>query len=206
MVMIKICGVRDSADAEACATNAADLIGLNFVPGRRRAITADYGAELAALVRDRRPSTLVAGVFLDAPVEAIEGVAGRVNLDCIQLHGAETPAVCAQLAEERRVIKAFAVDERFDVQQFEAFAPYVWAFLFDGAAAGSGRTFDWAAIEAVTTDRLVFVAGGLTPDNVAAAIERLQPDGVDTASGVEVDGEIDPDRVRAFCDAARSKA
>ncbi len=199
--MIKICGVRDVAAADACIEQRVDLVGLNFVTGRRRAIDAATGAELAARIRGRGP--MITGVFMDAEVTEVERVYDAVGLDVIQLHGAESPAVCAALQKHGKIIKAISVTPDFDPAVLEEYAPHVWAFLFDGAAAGSGRPFDWSALDGVARDRPVFVAGGLQPSNVADAIQRLDPDGVDTASGVEIDGHIQPDQVAAFCAAVR---
>jgi phosphoribosylanthranilate isomerase len=202
---VKVCGIRDRASAEAAIAGGASFVGLNFVAGRRRAVTLERAMELLPLFRGS--STIPVGVFLDDPIERIEELAARLGLTWLQLHGAEPPELVQRLAARWSVIKAIPVDERFDSQA--ALRPYrtsgAKAFLLDAPAPGSGRPFDWARLHGIDRSVAPFlVAGGLSAENVGRAIEVAAPDGVDTASGVELDGRPSPERVLEFCRAAKA--
>ena len=198
---VKICGLRGLPAARACVEAGADMVGLNFVAGRRRALSLD-DAEALSKALAGEPIELV-GVFVDPTPAEVDAIASRAAITWVQLHGAEPPSTCAELATRYRVIKAFSVGPTFDRDVLGPYEDHVAAFLLDGANAGSGERFDWSAATGVSSARPVFVAGGLHPGNVADAIAALRPDGVDTASGVEVDGRPDPTRIHAFCAAVR---
>ncbi len=201
-MQIKICGVRSVADARACVAASADLAGLNFVGASRRCVGQDVAA-----IRDALGPVTPVGVFADAALEAIERHARSLDLTWIQLHGQEPPALCAALAPYQ-VIKALDHDALTNAERLRAYAPHVSAFLVDGRVPGSGRPWDVAALAPLVRqgrllDRPVFVAGGLTPENVSAVINAVGPHGVDVASGIEVDGRPNSGRIAAFCLAAR---
>jgi phosphoribosylanthranilate isomerase len=196
-VRVKICGITTVEDAVLCAEAGADAIGLNFWSGSKRRLDLARAAEIARAL----PSpVLKVGVFVNAERAAIERAIARVGLDVVQLHGDETPADCSGFTVP--VIKAIGVTRggeslqaivaRFDVD-------YV---LLDagggGEYGGAGRVFDWQRAAGVAPGRL-FLAGGLHPGNVAAAIHVAHPYAVDAASGVETaPGRKDPKRVREF--------
>jgi len=201
-VKVKICGVTTVNDAVLCAEAGADAIGLNFWSRSKRWIDLARAAEIA---RALPPGVMKVGVFVDADraeiVRAIEGA----SLDAIQLHGNEPPEDCLGFAV--KVIKALRVPRTAESTAQIADRYRVDYILLDADAGaeygGSGRTFDWRLAAGVAAGRL-FLAGGLCPENVAAAVRSAAPYAVDTASGVEIAaGRKDPKRVREFIDNAK---
>jgi phosphoribosylanthranilate isomerase len=142
------------------------------------------------------------GVFVDAGREALARAADEAGLDLLQLHGAEPPDACADLP--RRALKAVRVGAAFAPEDALRYEGRVAGLLLDGGA-GAGRAFDWAVGRPVRERaRFVMLAGGLTPENLGAAVRTLRPDGVDVSSGVEsAPGLKDVARIRAFVTAAR---
>lgn len=197
MTRVKICGVRDARTMNACVTAGVEYVGLNFAPGSRRCVDVAEAQELAAQARGT--GVTLVGVFRDAPVRLVLRVAERVGLDLVQLHGRETPEDCARAAEHVGVIKALAAgDFLLKANMYRERVAYL---LVDGQSPGSGQAWDYASLPPSLG---LFLAGGLRVDNVARAIEVARPFAVDTASGVERDGEPDPDLVHAFVDAVRA--
>jgi phosphoribosylanthranilate isomerase len=177
-VRVKICGVTNAEDARMCADEGADAIGINFVPSSKRVVTEDEARAIADTVRGR---VLLVGVVADLDVNAMKQLALRVGLECLQLHGDETPAMLAPLLPH--AYKAIRVTSAEDVARANAYGgDYV---LLDGAVAGSGKTFDWTLAHDLTSRRRVTLAGGLSPENVEDAIRVVSPYCVDVASGVE---------------------
>jgi len=207
MVKVKICGIRSEAGALACAEAKVDLVGLNFVPTSRRVVSLEQAQAFKSLL----PGISLVGVFAveKAPfsgrqLQLIAKTVEAVELEWAQIHGDVSPALGQSLAQYCKIIKAIAVDDRFDPQSLEPYRPWVTAFLFDAPQPGSGQPFNWQRLAAIPRDRLFFLAGGLTPENVADAIAQVQPDGVDTASGIETNGVEDPARILSFCLKVRS--
>lgn len=207
-LQIKICGLRRPADAVACVQAGVDLAGLNLVPGARRAIPLSTAAQIIAALGSVTP----VGVFRDQSTDEVGALAEAIGLRWIQLHGAESPEQCGQLGERFSVIKALTLEQAADSARVAAYAPHICALLIDGKRPGSGQTWDWSAlgrtldVQAWPAERPLWLAGGLDPDNVGAAIAAIQPQAVDTASGVEHDGHLDPARIDAFCRRARAAA
>jgi phosphoribosylanthranilate isomerase len=209
MTRIKICGVTLADDAARVAAAGADFLGLNFWPGSKRYLAPDRAPAIAAAARGAGRIAVV-GVFVNAALADITALAGAVALDVIQLHGDESPdaARAVAAATGRPVWKALAAGAAGALAQLDAWP--VDAILLDAPAAGrggSGQVFDWQlardARRAHPALRLV-LAGGLGPDNVAAAIAAVAPWAVDVASGVEsAPGVKDPAKLAAFLAAAR---
>ena len=207
-VAVKVCGVTSREDARAAVAAGADAIGFVFWPRSPRAVDADTARAIAAALP---PFVLRVGVFVDAPNEEIRRVADEVGLDMVQLHGSEAPEAVA--AAPRRAVKAVRVGPGFRVED---------ALRYDGAAAGllvdtrvdgglpggTGRSFDWSLVRPLREGTSFLVlAGGLTPDNVGAAIAAVRPDAVDVSTGVEsAPGRKDPAKMRAFVEAVRGAA
>ena len=150
-----------------------------------------------SIVTELSPATIFVGVFRDAPLDEVNRVADQVGLDCVQLHGSESPEFCA--AVNRCVIKRFQIgghDLASEIPRYRTFAS-----LLD-PGAGDGRTFDWQ--RAAGLPHRIVVAGGLTPENVGEPIRLLRPFGVDVASGVESSpGRKDRQKMTAFIQAVR---
>lgn len=203
-VVVKICGVRDPEGAAAVEASGADFAGLLFVPGRRRALDLGRARAVRARLERARP----VGVFLDAPPEVVEETAAELGLTWIQLHGREPPGYARRLTQVGlRIVRALSLSGAPPSRAaLAAHEPYVEVFLVDGENPGSGTLVDDEALgvdPATLTARPVWLAGGLTPDNVQARLRRTGARGVDVASGVERDGALDPARVHAFV--ARAK-
>ncbi|MGY6631721.1 MAG: phosphoribosylanthranilate isomerase [Wenzhouxiangella sp.] len=176
---VKICGITRIEDALACAEAGVDAIGLVFVEASKRAVDID---QARAICRALPPFIQRVGLFMDAEPARVQAVLDGVALDCLQFHGNEAAAECRRF--QRPWIKALAMKQGEVPHQAYAEAD---ALLLDshapGQLGGSGETFDWASVPNLA--RPWILAGGLTPDNVALAIERLQPPAVDVSSGVE---------------------
>jgi phosphoribosylanthranilate isomerase len=201
-VAVKICGVTRAEDAARAAELGAAYVGLNFWPGSRRHVTVEQARAITAALPE---GVLRVGVFVIAPAAHVTAVAREVGLDLVQFHGDETPEACAQL--ELRWLRALRVGSATDLEAL-AHYPGADAILLDTPSAGyggSGRTFDWtlAARAVAMSSRPVILAGGLTPENVAAAVTTVRPYAVDVAGGVEAaPGVKDPDKMRRFIENA----
>lgn len=194
---VKICGITRPEDGLAAARHGADAIGLMFYPPSPRAVDLDTAR---AIVEVLPPFVSVVAVFVDAAPAQIEQVLGAIPVDLLQFHGSESPAQCA--APGRPYIKAVAM--RVDLDLAEAAEQYAGArgLLVDthrpGVYGGTGEVFDWGRIPPALGKPIV-LAGGLDPDNVAQAVRRVRPYGVDVSSGVEREKGIkDEDRIAAF--------
>lgn len=202
MVRVKICRTTNLDDALWTVECGADALGFIFYPEAASYIPPERAAEI---VRSLPPFVTPVGVFVDEPHDRVAGVAGTVGLRAVQLHGDENPQYCRRFPG-LRVIKAFRVWRGFDVKRLADYQAD--AFLLDAydpnLKGGTGRTFNWdIAVEARRYGRII-LSGGLTPDNVADGIAKVQPYAVDVGSGVEVEpGRKDRDRVAAFIRAAR---
>ena len=214
MFRIKICGITRPDDARLAAEAGADAIGLNFYTGSPRHVT-EVAAK--AIIQILPAGVAKVGVFVNTPPGEVAAIADRLNLDWIQLHGDERPEDIRELAP-RRVIRAMPCR----VAGLSAVINYLErcrtlgtlpaALLADaavsGAYGGTGRTAAWSELVPPREWLLgipLILAGGLTPENVASAIEAVRPHGVDTASGVECSpGVKDGPRMREFVTAAKN--
>jgi phosphoribosylanthranilate isomerase len=202
-VKVKICGITNWSDARRAVAGGADFLGFNFYPASPRYITP---AKTRRIVNRLPKGVCAVGIFVDAPPEKILAAAEKARLDYVQLHGEESPAAVAQLKKSLPVIKAIRVRAPFRLSQL---APYKGAdaLLLDGfdpkQVGGSGKTFDWAIARRAGKRYRIFLAGGLTPENVAQAIATATPFAIDVCSGVEAQpGKKNPARMKAFLDAA----
>ena len=211
---IKICGITSAGDALVAARAGVDAIGLNFWPQSRRFVSIETAREIVAAA----PRNVAkVGVFVNSTPADIAAIVDAVGLDWIQLHGGEPPELLAKLPPRVPILLAFRCGEKglapltqyLNAAQVNGRVPE--AVLVDADSAGdfggTGRLADWAQI-AHDRNQLgglrLILAGGLTPQNVAAAIEAVRPDGVDAASGVEVrPGVKDAILIENFVAAAR---
>ena len=214
MTKIKICGIKTLSDALAAIEAGADYLGFNFYSKSVRFIDTPKCAKITAALKAEYSRIKLVGVFVNAPVADIQAVLQSCSLELAQLHGDEPPEILAQLAPH--AFKAF----RGVPANVEGYARNeAPACLIDasvkGAYGGTGVTADWPAAAQLAERYPLLLAGGLTPDNVAAAVRQVRPWGVDVASGVEVPsqwgGEVAPGskdlgRMKAFVQAVRSVA
>jgi phosphoribosylanthranilate isomerase len=200
---IKFCGITDPRDADAAVAAGAWALGLILWPGSPRHCRREVAAEIGAA---HRRHAEIAGVFVNATLDQVTRAADEIGLSLVQLHGDEGPSFCAEAARRTgcRVIKAARVRSGADIQALAAF--HTDFHLLDsysrGLPGGTGETFAWELAEAHGREVPVILSGGLTPENVGAAIAAVGPYAVDVASGVEsAPGRKDHARLRAFAEA-----
>jgi len=202
---VKICGVTRPGDAEAVVEAGADAIGFNLWPGSKRFVALESIAEWAG----RLPVTRIA-VVVDLSAEELERVVGGGLFHAVQFHGKETPLTCAA-SGARTWIKAMQAESKSRLQELDAYQTE--HVLIDahvpGQLGGTGAEADWnlvADFRKAHPGKRVILAGGLTPANVAAAIETTGVPAVDTAGGVEsAPGIKDPAKVRDFVAAVKRR-
>ena len=206
--LIKICGLSTPETVAAAADAGASHIGFNFYPPSPRYVSPDRAAELAAITP---ASAKKVGVFVNAEDAFLSEAVTKGALDAIQLHGKETPERVAEVKARfgLPVWKVLSVETADDIAAASAYSGIADLILFDtktpkGALPGGmGMGFDWSLLDGYDKSRPWGLAGGLKPDNVAAAIRATGAPLVDTASGVENSpGVKDVDRIAAFCKAA----
>lgn len=198
---VKVCGVTTVEQAVACADLGVDALGVNFVASSPRRVDERLARAIVQAVGRR---VLIVAVVAGMTVDAMRALAARCGVGCLQLHGEESAADVAALLPH--AYKAVRVASAEDVAAAEAMpGDYVMVDAkVAGALGGTGHAFDWDLVVGLAKRRKLVLAGGLTPDNVRPAIERVHPWCVDVASGVEsAPGVKDLERVRAFVAAAR---
>jgi phosphoribosylanthranilate isomerase len=198
-VFVKICGITSEEDALLAVAMGADAVGFVFAPSTRQVAAV----RVADIVKRLPPEILTIGVFRDHAAEQVVSICNQAGLRGAQLHGRETAQQTRWVkARIPVVIKAFPGGDPALDRAAEYGAD---AILLDSATPGSGRVFDWSLAEGAPSGLRVILAGGLTPENVTDAIERVSPWGVDVSSGVEESpGRKDPRKVRLFINAARA--
>jgi phosphoribosylanthranilate isomerase len=199
MILVKICGITNSADAKAAVEAGANALGFNFYEkSLRRVSTAD-----AAQIRSKLPQGIQAvGIFVNAKPADINSLRAFVRFDAAQLHGDETSQVVSQVARSIPVIKAFRVGADVPLPRFDDYAE-AFAFLLDAARpgqyGGTGQITDWDFARRAALSRRIILSGGLTVENVAAAVRLVHPYAVDVASGVETKpGRKDHGKLQEF--------
>ncbi len=202
-VKVKICGITNRTDALAVAEAGADALGFVFCERSPRCVPVERAAEIA---RDLPPHVVRVGVFVDAPEHVVLRAIAQCGLNLLQFHGEEPPDYCLQFG--LMSMKAFRIQNRESLNALQHYATQAWlldAYVPD-VPGGTGATFNWAlAVQAQAFGRPIFLAGGLTPENVADAIRQVRPYAVDVSSGVEeAPGRKDLAKVREFVRAARA--
>ncbi|MFZ0784360.1 MAG: phosphoribosylanthranilate isomerase [Candidatus Acidiferrales bacterium] len=204
-VKVKICGITNWVDARRAVTEGAELLGFNFYAGSPRYVEP---AKAKRIVSRLPKQTLVVGVFVNESEQKMLEIARAVGLDALQLHGDETPAMVARLKRSFPVIKAIRVKaSAAGTGQMGRFKQATALLLdgFDGRQrGGTGKTFDWEIARRAKKHGRIFLAGGLTPENIGAAIRAARPYAVDICSGVEArPGKKDPALMKNLMRAAR---
>jgi phosphoribosylanthranilate isomerase len=204
-VKVKICGITNEADGRAAAEAGADMLGFVFCEQSPRRIALDAAA---GIIRNLPPYIVKVGVFVNAPEELVFRAIAECGLSLLQFHGEETPEYSTQFGVMS--MKAFRIRNADSLRELTDYKTDAW--LLDAyspdKAGGTGETFNWdLAVEARRLGRPIFLAGGLTPQNVAEAVRRVEPYAVDVSSGVEAaPGRKDHAKVRAFIEAAKGAA
>jgi len=200
-VRVKICGLTRNSDVAAAVHYGADALGFVFVPASKRCIVTELAAGLCQPV----PAFVArVGLFQDQPAEAIWQVLQQVPLSLLQFHGREDAAFCRQFG--RPYIKSVSLDTGAAISEMEQDYPDAAGILVDshapGGLGGTGKTVDWNRVS--PGQRPLILAGGLNPQNVAAAIQLTRPWAVDVSSGVEVSPGIkDVEAIKRFISEAK---
>ena len=209
MIKVKICGITNIEDALASCEYGADALGFIFYKKSPRFIEPE---RVKKIIRELSPFVTTVGVFVDDDADRISEIADAAKLDIIQLHGSEPPEFCNVF--KRKIIKAFKIQgqgARGKGQENEIRRYTVSAYLLDtykeGVEGGTGEIFDWEIAKEAKRFGRIILAGGLTPENVAEAVETVMPYGVDVSSGVEErPGKKDLQKVKNFIERAKGIA
>lgn len=202
-MFVKVCGITTEEDALLAVAMGADAVGFNFAPSSPRQIAVTRARDIAARLPQE---VLTVGIFRDESPERVVQRIAAAGLRAAQLHGHESPEETRWVAERIPVvIKAFPGGS----PRIEHWGDYgADVLMIDSPRPGSGEIFDWSLADDAPKGARLLLAGGLTPENVAAAIDKVQPWGVDVATGLELDGgppgRKDAVKVRRFIAAARA--
>jgi phosphoribosylanthranilate isomerase len=212
---VKICGLMTAETVEAAVAGGADYVGFVFYGPSRRSVTPAAAGALARRVQGRAK---VVALFVDPDDDLLNRVIAEVDPDLLQLHGSETPDRVAAIRKRwgRPVMKAVSVETPADAEAALHYLNSADLILFDAKAprdmlealpGGNGVPFDWRVLLGLRGKVPFMLSGGLTPENVAAAIRLTGAETVDVSTGVEVrPGEKDPERIRRFLAAAKAAA
>ncbi len=200
---IKICGITRLEDALLAADLGADALGFIFAESPRQ-VVPEIAREIISLLP---PFVNSVGVFVDEEQESVREIAAYCKLDLVQLHGNESSGYCKALG--LRALKAIRVKDEKSIDSMASYRGTVQGFLLDtyvkGLPGGTGKTFNWELAEQAKKYGPVILSGGLTPDNICEAIEKVKPYGVDASSGVEASPGIkDPDKLKLLFSNART--
>ena len=203
MTKIKICGLTREEDALVCADEGADFIGFIFVPSTPRFLEPEKAAAIANKLKERETRPKIVGVFRDASKDYIRELQTLVGFDLAQLHGNESDDDMRDLGIA--AIKTLRVSEVLPDTATSTNAAWLLFDTFDERRiGGTGRRFDWSLLKSFDRSKPFFLSGGITPDNVAAAISLVRPDAIDRSSGVESEPRIkDHDKVRRLFERVR---
>lgn len=209
MVRIKICGITNEKDALWAVNLGADYIGFNFYKNSPRKISPKLATQIIGKLP---PFTQPVGVFVNEEIRIVKRITEKCRLNLVQLHGEESPEYCRELQVQSarlKIIKAFRIKNKENLEEMKRYGVdyYLLDSYVPGVEGGTGEIFNWdVAVEAKQFGKPVFLAGGLTPDNITQAIEKVNPYGVDVASGVEkTPRRKDYDLMREFINRIRTK-
>jgi len=195
---IKVCGMIDPFEAHSAVDLGVDALGFIFAPASPRRLEPEKAREI---IRSLPPFVDAVGVFVNEDVKAVGDIVRYCGLTVVQLHGDESPDYCRSL--DCRVLKAFRIGSIADLAASTLYKGVVSGFLLDTMNAklvgGTGQVFDWRLLDSCRPSGPLILAGGLTPENVAQAIQQVRPYAVDVNSGVEIaPGRKDLGRLKSF--------
>jgi phosphoribosylanthranilate isomerase len=187
---VKICGITQPEQGQAIAALGADTLGLICVPASPRYVEPERIGQISAVLPK---SVARIGVFMDTAIDEIVRVVTIGQLTGVQLHGIESTEDCQTLRDRLptiEIIKAFRIRRPWELDMAAAYTPVVDWLLLDAyhpdMGGGTGKTLDWSTLQSFQPEKPWFLAGGLRPDNIATALQLVQPDGIDLSSGVEI--------------------
>jgi len=203
-VKVKICGITNFEDGRAAADAGADALGFVFCESSPRCVAIPAAAKI---IKNLPTFVIKTGVFVNAPEELVFRAVRECGLDLLQFHGDEPPEYCVQFGVMS--MKAFRIRDASSLENLKNYPTDAWLLdsYVEGELGGTGKIFNWDyADEAQRFGRPIFLAGGLTPWNVAEAVQRVKPYAVDVSSGVETNpGKKDHEKVKAFIQAAKAE-
>lgn len=201
MVKVKICGIRNIADAVTAVEAGADALGFIFAASKRKV----EPATVKNIISKLPPFVTTVGVFVNEAMATVQNITEYCHLNMVQLHGEESPEYCKQL--NLPIIKGFRVKDEANIQELNLYQGLVRGLLLDsyvpGTAGGTGQVFDWSLALKAKEIGPIIVAGGLTPDNVSQAIMATWPYAVDVSSGLETEGLKDVHKINKFMQEVR---
>jgi phosphoribosylanthranilate isomerase len=213
MTLIKICGITEIEDALAAVKAGADYLGLVFAASRRKVLPVK-ALEIINAVRQMARPPLIAGVFVNSPAADVNFIAENCKLDLVQLSGDENWDYCREI--KKPIIKAIHISTSATADEVvqtiqrgqRALTPDQLTFLLDTASktayGGTGLTFNPQIAKEVALKHKVWIAGGLSAENVGHIIREVKPWGVDVSSGVETDGRKDILKINSFIQEVRN--
>ncbi len=185
-VWVKICGITNIGDALKVVALGADALGFIFYEKSPRKITKEKAKEIIDKIQTVKPRVVKVGLFVDELEERVNEITSYCNFDILQFHGDETPNYCKKFPQ--KIIKAFRIRDKeslVDIPKYEV-DYYLLDAYSEKLPGGTGRTFNWElAKEAKEFGKPIILSGGLNPENIIEAIEKVSPFGVDVSSGVE---------------------
>jgi len=202
---IKICGITNEKDARAAADLGVDAVGFVLAESPRRVDPNSVKRISLSLP----PFVNTVGVFVDEDPEVVTEIVNFCKLDCVQLHGRETPDYCKGLG--LKLLKSIRVKDKSSIEAMAGYMGCIKGFVLDtyvkGKQGGTGKTFDWALAKEAKKYGRVILSGGLTPATIREAIELVRPYGVDVSSGVELSPGIkNHDKMERFVEEIRKKS
>lgn len=200
-VMVKICGMRSEMAARTAIYSGAKFLGFNFAPGSRRRIDPLIAKQIIDKIKNQIKTV---GVFQNQKIEEVNRIADFLDLDFVQLHGDEDQEYIDGV--ERPVIKVLQLDPDFDITQVlkEMNKFKTDLFLLDRKKQGKGKMLDPKHLSIIAKEKKIFVAGGLTPNNVTEIVRSVKPYGVDVAGGIETTRIEDTEKIKLFTERAKN--
>ena len=205
---VKICGLRNPEHIQTAIEAGADMLGFIFYEPSHRYIQPKHVQEVLKESQSTGKEHVLpdlVGVFVNKEINFINDVVEEAGLHYVQLHGTESPEFCQQIT--RPVMKAIPLKSTADLAQVAHYKDVVWRLLLDTPTPGWGGTgvaHDWELASTIAQETRIFLAGGLTPENVAQALQQVHPWGVDVSSGVETNKQKDNAKIRAFLENVRA--
>ncbi len=199
-IWVKICGITNVGDALEAVELGADALGFIFYEKSPRKITKEKAKEIIDKIQTVKQRVVKVGLFVDELEERVNEITSYCDFDILQFHGDETPDYCKKFPQ--KIIKAFRIKDRESLVNIPKYE--VDYYLLDAysevAPGGTGRTFNWElAIAAKKFERPIILSGGLNPEHIIEALEKVSPFGVDVSSGVELSpGKKDYKKLKEF--------
>lgn len=197
MIKVKICGLTDIDNILFTVENGTDYIGLVFVKKHRNYLKPQQAERISELIKGR---VKLVGIFVNESLSMIKKLTRDCSLDYVQLHGQETPDFCKKVRVFTPVMKAFGFDDRATIDDARRIMQLfkVDCYILDRQKQGEGKTVDFSLATSIAKEFSIFLAGGLTAENVAYAAKVVSPFGIDVSSGIETNGRTDREKIIQF--------